>query len=411
MNPLVPRSVRRARAAGLIAVTILALVAVVAYGPHLELFAYGMLRKELLSLAADRDFANYWMAGHMVMAGEQHNLFDPQIYFARLQDSFGAGLSPHNWGYPPHFLLFVWPLGLMYYKSALVAFIGVTLALFVFAVWVFRRTYAPHSGVAIVVMALLGYVLLTVDATQNGFMLGASMLLGLAWMKQRPAAAGLAFAVLTVKPQLGLLLPLLLVFDRNWRTIAWTAAFTVLLISLSIMLFGLESWTGYLTQSLTYQRQSVLNDWSGVFLKMMPTVFASIRTLGFSTEHAYWVQWPISLAAAALVVWSLRRESDPLRRIFVVLCGTFLVSPYAFNYDMGALATVAALLAGSQLFASRAALVTVAVVAGLSGAVMNLGRATMPVAPLVLFAGLVTLALETRRAAAYRPQPSVSFDA
>jgi hypothetical protein len=399
---------RRAKAAGLIAVALLAVIAAVAYGPHLELFAYGMLREEWLSLAADREFANYWLAGQMVTAREPHNLFNPQIYSARLQDSFGEGMSPHNWGYPPHFLLFVWPLGLMYYKQALIAFFGVTFALLVFAVWLFRRTYAPRSGIAIVVMALLGYGLVTVDAKQNGFLLGAAMLLGLAWMKERPAAAGLAFAVLTVKPQVALLLPLLLVFDRNWRTIGWTVAFTVLLVALSVVLFGVDSWSGYLTQSLTYQRQSVLNDWSEVFFNMMPTVFASMRTLGLSTQAAYWVQWPVSIAAAALVAWLLRKEPDPLRRIFVVLCGTFLVSPFACNYDMGALAVVAALLVGSQSFAMRGALVTVAVVAGLSGAVMNLARAQVPVAPLVLLAALLALVLETRRLSVRQRDASVS---
>ena len=42
--------------------------------------------------------------------------------------------------------------------------------------------------------------------------------------------AGLAFALLTIKPQLGILVPLLLLFERNWRAIGWSAVFTVLLV-------------------------------------------------------------------------------------------------------------------------------------------------------------------------------------
>ena len=76
----------------LLVVVVLCLIAVIAYFPHLELFAYGAERSELLSLLIDRDFANYWLAGHMVLAGDALSLFDPQAYLARLQASFGPGL-------------------------------------------------------------------------------------------------------------------------------------------------------------------------------------------------------------------------------------------------------------------------------------------------------------------------------
>src|ERR1043165_9269548 len=102
-------------------VVVLGVVAVIAYFPHLELFIYGATRDKLLGLLIDRDFANYWLAGHMVLARDAQSLFDPQTYVARLHAAFGAGLSPHNWGYPPHILLFLWPLGLLHYKSALFA--------------------------------------------------------------------------------------------------------------------------------------------------------------------------------------------------------------------------------------------------------------------------------------------------
>ena len=92
---------------------------------------------------------------------------------------------------------------------------------------------------------------------------------------------------------------------------------------------------------------------------MMPTVFAGLRGLGWSSQQAYLVQWPVSIAAAALAAWVLWKEKDALRRVFCMLCATLLVTPYAFDYDLGAVTVVAAVLAGSQRFASRAALVAV----------------------------------------------------
>src|SRR5688572_9494522 len=107
-------------------------------------------------------------------------------------------------------------------------------------------------------------------ATPNGFLSAAAILFGLAMMKRRPALAGLAFSLLTIKPQLGFLVPVLLVCERNWRGIGWSALFSALLVALSVACFGIASWQGYLTDSLAYQRH-VMVGWEGIFLRMMPT--------------------------------------------------------------------------------------------------------------------------------------------
>jgi hypothetical protein len=238
-------------------------------------------------------------------------------------------------------------------------------------------------------------------AAQNGFLTAALLLLGLAYMRSRPMIAGIAFGCLTIKPQLGLLIPLLLAFDRNWRTAAWSAVVAVLLVSLSAALFGIASWSAYLTDTLAYQR-SVMTDWYGIFLRMMPTVFGSMRTLSFSPETAATAQLPVTVCAFAAVLWLLRREPDRLRRAFTITCGTFLVTPYAFNYDMGALAVCAALLAGRAQEPEFGALsrLPIALVAAIPAAVMNLGRAGLPCSPLILAAGLIVLIVAERRVSA-----------
>ena len=98
-----------------------------------------------------------------------------------------------------------------------------------------------------------------------------------------------------------------------------------------------------------------------------------------------------------MVLWLLYRERDPLRRAFVVTCGTFLITPYAFNYDMGALSVCASLLAaGYAGGASRSSAVPIAIVAAISAAVTNLGRAGVPFTPLMLAIGLAILVTRAR---------------
>ena len=62
------------------------------------------------------------------------------------------------------------------------------------------------------------------------------------------------------------------------------------------------------------------------------------------------------------------REPSRPGRAFALLCATFLLSPYGFDYDMGALAVVAVLLLTARgAMAGQAASAALALVAMLIG--------------------------------------------
>lgn len=389
-RPISSRSGAAARPV-LLVVYLLLLLGVLSYLLPLSDLLAALWAPGTSPVVTDRDFANYWMAGQLAIQGEHLDLFSQPSYFPHLQQAFGADYQIRNWSYPPHFLLLLWPLGLLPYEAALVAFLGTTFALYVWAAVEFRRTFAADSDRGVLWLAVATYSVMMVVIAQNGFLTASLLLLGLAWMDRRPGLAGLCFAVLTIKPQLGLLLPLLLAFDRRWAVICWAAVLTMVLVAVSVLFFGLESWQAYLTDTLAYQR-FVMTDWHGIFLRMMPTVFGGARSLGFPPEVAFALQWPVSVAAVVFVVWALWHETDSLRRAFVVVAGTFLVSPYAFNYDMGALVVVAAILLGSDRappgWPSQLA---VGMVIGLAAVVMNLGRAGLPIAPILIAGALISV--------------------
>jgi hypothetical protein len=379
----------------------LALLALAAYGFSVYDLWLSYAQPFLGYTLIDRDFANYWVAARLVASGDHLDLFSQATYFPQVRETFGPWTPWRNWSYPPHYLLFISWLAPLSYKAGLVAFLGSTFAFLLYAVAVFRREHAPDSDLRVVCLALFGYALMQVSVSQNGFLIAAFLLLGLAWMKRRPVLAGLAFACLTVKPQLGLLLPVLMVFDRNWATLAWSSFFTVLLVAVSSAIFGVASWSAYVGETASYQR-FVMMEGDGIFPFMMPTVFGSFRALDFfaalngfriTSDVALIAQLPMSVMAFAAVVWVLRHELDPLRRAFAVTCGTFLITPYAFNYDMGALCVCAALLAGQRAKEPRGSLfvVAVALVAAIPAAVTHLGRVGLPITPLVLTLGIGVL--------------------
>ena len=71
----------------------------------------------------------------------------------------------------------------------------------------------------------------------------AGLLLG--ELMHRGARRGIAFGLLTVKPQLGLLVPVLLIAQGNWRTFFAAAATALVLAALSVLVYGAEAWQAY----------------------------------------------------------------------------------------------------------------------------------------------------------------------
>jgi hypothetical protein len=338
-----------------------------------------------------QDFSNYWQAAKLTLAGTHQILFDPTLYRAFLQVEFGQGAQPLAWSYPPHFLLFTWPLGYLSYVPALVTFLLATFALFVASIVVFHRKFARDANLNITALALVPFAVITIFTTQNGFLMAAVTLLALAFMNDRPVLAGLALAVLTVKPQLGFLFPLIALLDRNWALLRWATLFTLVLVALSAFVFGLTTWHDFFVNIIPNQ-QAVMTRWTGSFLFMMPTTFGSLRVLGFASGFALALHWVVAIAAGVATWWLWRSVHDPLRKTFVLLAGTLLISPYAFNYDMGALSVIAALIAQTSRAAHlRTAAICMAMIAVFPGLMAHLAVSRLPLTPLLLAAGLAAV--------------------
>lgn len=382
----------------------LAVFGIVAYlFPVLGLI-HDMALPFLTDVLVNRDFVNYWMAGRLIRADQTLHLFIQPVYFAHLTELFGPEFPIHNWGYPPHFLFFVWPLGWFGYEAGLVVFLATTFLLFVLSVRVFVREYAASEYRLILVMMLASFSLLLVDTAQNGFLTAALMLFGLAYRRRMPWVAGLAFGLLTIKPQLGLLIPLLLLFERNWAAIAWSALFFGLFVLLSALVFGWESWALYFLE-VTREQRGVMDHWYGVFLAMMPTVFGSLRQLGVDASQAYVAQSVVSLITLVWLIRFLRRPLGDLERVAAILAATILISPYAFNYDLGALVVVAVLLAIRLREISLPAACVWLLVAASPSLIMLLGEAGLPLAPLLYAAALLVLQRSQTRTAAASGAP------
>ena len=85
---------------------------------------------------------------------------------------------------------------------------------------------------------------------------------------------------------------------------------------------------------------------------MMPSVFIATRNLGAGIDIAYLTQAASALIALVLLYRALRSTQDHDLRIALTAAATFLITPYAFNYDLPLL-TAALFVGGLVVVAAR----------------------------------------------------------
>jgi alpha-1,2-mannosyltransferase len=285
-----------------------------------------------------RDFVNTWMGARSALAGGPAPWFDFDTYNAVLAAQFYPEFPHHNWSYPPHLLLMTWPLAFLPYLPAYLVWCALGMALYVLAAseggWRRERLF---------MLAVAPAAWLNIFTGQNGFLTAALMIGGLAQLGRRPILSGICFGLLTIKPQLGLLLPVMLVLTGQWRAILAAIATIVVLVVATGLMFGFEIWPQYF-RLVPPVLSAILAEGQGLFTIMMPTVFMNARIAHLPLDVAWALQIAMSLAAVAAVVWTYWRRRDPVLSVALFVTATFLVTPYAFNYDMVVFGWVIALL-------------------------------------------------------------------
>ncbi len=359
---------------------------------HLQSFDHGLF--DFAWRPVGRDFINYWTAAVAVSEGLIPLIFDVDRFHLYQEGVFGVEFSDHSWSYPPHMLLVVWPFGQLPYLWALAAWTFVFLGLYLWA-----ATWRQEDSFLLLLALLLApATIANFVGGQNGFLTGALLIAGFRLLGTRPLLAGILFGILTVKPHLGILLPFALLASRQWTAIASASVTTLMLIGVSTLAFGWESWRAYIEIVIPHQ-SVVMNERPGGFLAMMPSAYMGLRLLEAEPLLRSGVQAILALVALGGVVWAFARCRDAGLCFATLVVGTFLASPYGFNYDMTTVSLAVALvtlrgLRGGFLPGERVALAAAWL---LPVAILWLNDKQLPVGALVLLWCFVYLLLRVRQ--------------
>lgn len=337
------------------------------------------------------DYLSFWLAGSRVWLGDPAMVYDPQA-FSALQAKLSGSGTVFGFFYPPTFQLLQAAFSVLPYKAAFVAFVLTTTGLLC---WVCRLI--TGRWVWAVCLILVPACLNNGFHGQNAALTAA--LLGLALVgveRGRFVPAGVAIGLLTIKPQLGVLIPLALIAAGYWRVFLSASVTTVLLAGTSVLILGISTWQAFWSQAPVATAVMVEG---GVEWAKMVSVYGSLRVAGLGHTVAMALQIAIGLSAAACVWTVWRRSNDMVGRSAVLVGGILLTTPFALSYDLTLLVIPCAFLlrAGLESGFRPYERFALACVIGLSASTSPIALATgLPFAPLlpaiILFLGLSRLA-------------------
>jgi hypothetical protein len=291
------------------------------------------------------DFLRLWTASYSLLNGEGRAIYDPDAFFA-LERAVTQPATPnfYPWNYPPSSFLIVYPLALLPYLQSLAAWLALGLAGYLAALWrIFPTPLTLWVGLA------FPAVFWTITHGQTSFLTTTLFCWGLLQLPRRPVLAGILFGVLTLKPHLGLLLPVALAAGGHWRAIFAAALTALLFAAASVVLFGPGLWTDFLA-STTGTRSMLESGMNFGHYYKVQSVFAAARLLGSPTLVAYSLQVLVALGATGAVIWVWRRPTgDPDMRDAALMAATPLSTAFIFDYDLMLLAPAIAWLARKGL--------------------------------------------------------------
>ena len=165
-----------------------------------------------------------------------------------------------------------------------------------------------------------------------GFLVAALFIGGVRLMDRWPALAGFLFRLLCFKPQLGVLIPVMLVATRNWVATASAAVTRVALVGASFASWGWDPWSSLLGFNSRLLVDMIERTQDPLTL-MIASPFVALRVIGIGSGVGFVAQTLFALVAAGGVYWVFRRAGDANPRMAIVLTGTIMATPYALHYD------------------------------------------------------------------------------
>lgn len=295
------------------------------------------------------DFNNLWAGSRFAVEGNSDWLFNPGNYQRQMQNLLGGNIPLQEWSYPPAMLLLGAPFAMLPIFPAYILWTLATLLALHFSLRLFQLPLIYHLSAM-----LSPAVFINATFGQNGALIAAMLLAGLFLAPKRPVLAGILFGLMTIKPQFGLLVPVVLITSGNWRAFFSAAVTGLALVVLTGWSFGFDVWLNFLSYTRPMMTGIMEAPYPQPYHTNAVPVFVFARAIGAGLTQAYIMQGLVSLLAALFVIklWRSQTSIDENRRIALTCVATMLATPYAYTYDMVAVSVAIIIFLATSKFSA-----------------------------------------------------------
>lgn len=287
------------------------------------------------------DFWPFYAAGQLTAAGLPWGAYVQEMNTAAMASQLVEAQSgPLVWGlyYPPTYLFLLWPFAYLPYYTAYIAFFVLSLVVFLGGLWLICR----RPWLVMMMLAFMGVVMNFIMG-QNGLLTAGLFAIALGLMKDHKRLSGMVIGLLSIKPQLGLLLPFALLIGGEWKVFKTALITTLVLLGASLAAFSLITWV--LWPDSTLQASTYLTNRIEIMLRM-PSVLSAVRLANADWLLSYlsggWLSEPqaalllhsvVAVPVAILILYVWRRTENINLRGAVYAAGTLLITPFLYDYD------------------------------------------------------------------------------
>lgn len=285
------------------------------------------------------DYGLLWSAGKMASDGRAIELYDGPKFLAFREEIFGNGLFRLDWIYPPPMILVAM---IVAHFSLLGGYFVWVIFICVASIFILR---AAGLSWPVVLLGLYGPPTWRAMMSGQYAPLAASFVLaGLLRAREAPIQSGIQLSLATLKPHLGILVPIVWLAQLRWAAFSTATIGTLGLAAGSTLLLGREIWVVFLSGGSAATRAllepvSPEGYWGGA-----ASVFWMMRSFGLSLSMSYWAQFLTAVAAMA-VAWAAARRGSEIAAAAVAACAMSLVSPYLYYSDLVGYSVVVAMIA------------------------------------------------------------------
>jgi hypothetical protein len=273
-----------------------------------------IVRKENRILKGNCDFLDCYTAAKIIADGRGSSLYEistQRAYQAGILRSLGTQIHFAGgvllYSHPPFAALPYSMLARFSYATAYLIWSIISLSLLLSSLYLLQRTFGclVQGSLAFFVLAVAAFLpfFVVIAQGQNTFLALFFLILALNLVKEsKDFPAGIALSIMLVKFQILPVFLLIALIKRRWRVLLGFVAGAVLLISLSLPVFGIGGWSSYfrlLRAMPSFVNQYGFNVQGGYCIRgqIYALLFANYpRAAVFLTEL-------IMFAFAILIVW------------------------------------------------------------------------------------------------------------